>query len=241
MKILIVAVSLLILGGCAANGQSPWAGLMSPGSCPKPGSDQELALNLADDMANEGKLHASLANLQSLPDALPQVRQRKARAYRLLGRNEAEPLYRSLLGTCLAADGEHGLGQLASAKGDNGQAMEHLQRAARLAPTDEKIRNDLGVVYLDQLRLEDARFEFLTAIELKQSDPLAAVNLVTLLIYQGNWGQAAQLVSQLGLSPAQVNEAQSRAGKLKASRPATARPSKDQVATVGDVLPATAK
>jgi Flp pilus assembly protein TadD len=236
MKALIAALTLMMLGGCATNGQAPWSNLLAPGSCPKPGSEQELALNLADDMANEGKLHASLANLQSLPDNLPQVRQRKARAYRLLGRNEAEPLYRSLLGTCLAADGEHGLGQLASAKGDNGQALAHLQRAARLAPTDEKIRNDLGVVYLDQLRLEDARFEFMTAIELKQTDQLAAVNLVTLLIYQDNWKQAAQVVSQLGLSPEQVTEAQARAQKLKSSTPA--RPSKDQVAAVSDALPA---
>ncbi|MFL1419771.1 hypothetical protein ACI77M_26765 [Pseudomonas fildesensis] len=236
MKALIATLTLMMLGGCATNGQAPWSNLLAPGSCPKPGSEQELALNLADDMANEGKLHASLANLQSLPDNLPQVRQRKARAYRLLGRNEAEPLYRSLLGTCLAADGEHGLGQLASAKGDNGQALAHLQRAARLAPTDEKIRNDLGVVYLDQLRLEDARFEFMTAIELKQTDQLAAVNLVTLLIYQDNWKQAAQVVSQLGLSPEQVTEAQARAQKLKSSTPV--RPSKDQVATVSDALPA---
>jgi Flp pilus assembly protein TadD len=236
MKALIAALTLMMLGGCATNGQAPWSNLLAPGSCPKPGSEQELALNLADDMANEGKLHASLANLQSLPDNLPQVRQRKARAYRLLGRNEAEPLYRSLLGTCLAADGEHGLGQLASAKGDNGQALAHLQRAARLAPTDEKIRNDLGVVYLDQLRLEDARFEFMTAIELKQTDQLAAVNLVTLLIYQDNWKQAAQVVSQLGLSPEQVTEAQARAQKLKSSTPV--RPSKDQVAAVSDALPA---
>jgi Flp pilus assembly protein TadD len=233
MKQLIAALSLMMLAGCASNGQTPWSSLMTPGSCSKPSSDQQLSMNLADDMANEGKLHASLANLQSLPDSLPQVRQRKARAYRLLGRSEAEPLYRSLLGTCLAADGEHGLGQLASARGDNAQAMVHLQRAARLAPTDEKIRNDLGVVYLDQLRLQEARFEFMTAIELKQSDPLAAVNLVTLLIYQDNWGQAAQLVSQLGLSPEQVTEAQARAERLKASRTAPARAPKDQVAAVG--------
>ena len=241
MKPLIVALSLLMLGGCASNGQVPWAGLLEPGSCPKPSSDQELSLNLADDMANESKLHASLANLQNLPDALPQVRQRKARAYRLLGRTEAEPLYRSLLGTCLASDGEHGLGQLASAKGDNGQAMAHLQRAARLAPTDEKIRNDLGVVYLDQLRLEDARFEFMTAIELKQSDQLAAVNLVTLLIYQDNWSQAAKVVGQLGLSPEQVTEAQARAQQLKGSRTAPVRSAKDQVATVSETLPAPEK
>ncbi len=217
MKALIAALVVMMLGGCASNGQSPWAALTTPGQCAKPGSDQELALTLADDLANEGKLHASLANLQNLPDALPQVRQRKARAYRLLGRSEAEPLYRSLLGTCMTAEGEHGLGQLAATQGDAAQALAHLQRAARLAPTDEKIRNDLGVIYLKQQRLEDARFEFMTAIELKQDDLLAAVNLVTLLIYQDDWGQAAKVVSQLGLSPEQVTEAQARAQKLKGS------------------------
>lgn len=236
MKALIAGLALLMLGGCATNGQSPWAAFGSPGSCSKPSSDQDLALNMADDMANEGKLHASLANLENLPDALPQVRQRKARAYRLLGRSEAEPLYRSLLGTCMTAEGEHGLGQLAAARGDNVQAMTHMQRAAQLAPTDEKIRNDLGVVYLNQLRLEDARFEFMTAIELKQADPLAAVNLVTLLIYQGDWGQAAKVVSQLGLSPDQVTDAQSRAAKLKSTRTATRK-----VAVVSDALPVTIK
>ncbi len=236
MKALIAGLALLMLGGCATNGQSPWAALTAPGSCSKPSSDQELALNLSDDQANEGKLHASLANLQSLPDSLPQVRQRKARNYRLLGRTEAEPLYRSLLGTCMTAEGEHGLGQLAAAKGDNALAMDHMQRAARLAPTDEKVRNDLGVVYLNQLRLEDARFEFMTAIELKQDDPLAAVNLVTLLIYQDDWGQAAKVTGQLGLSPEQVTEAQARAAKLKDANARTRK-----VAAVSDALPVTIK
>src|SRR5476649_1950992 len=233
MKALIAGLSLLLLSGCATNGQTPWGAFTGTGSCPKPSSDQELSLNLADEMAGDGKLHASLANLQSLPANLPQVRLRQAKAYRLLGRSEAEPLYRSLIGTCMAAEGEHGLGQIASAKGDNGQAMAHLQRAARLAPTDEKIRNDLGVVYLNQLRLEDARFEFMTAMELKQSDPLAAVNLVTLLIYQDKWKQAAQLVSQMSLSPEQVTEAQARAEKLKGSSAPVAK-AKNQVAAVSD-------
>ncbi|MGY2290629.1 tetratricopeptide repeat protein [Pseudomonas sp. SDO528_S397] len=236
MKTLILACSLVLLGGCAGNGQLPWATAGTPGSCAKPASDQELSLNLADEMANDGKLHASLANLQNLPDALPQVRQRKAKVYRLLGRSEAEPLYKSLLGTCMAAEGEHGLGQLAAARGDNGQAMAHLQRAAKIAPTDDKIRNDLGVVYLNQLRLEDARFEFLTAMELKQDDPLAAVNLVTLLIYQDNWAQAAQVVSRVGLSPEQVTSAQARAQRLKAPA-SSAKTAGDQVATMGDTQP----
>lgn len=231
MKEMIAGLSLLLLSGCATDGQTPWNALTQGASCSKLGSDEQLKLNLADDMANDGKLHASLANLQSLPDNVADVRLRRAKVYRLLGRSEAEPLYRSLLGTCLAPAAEHGLGQLAAARGDNGQAQAHLQRAARLAPTDEKIRNDLGVVYLNQRRVDDARFEFLTAMELKQSDQLAALNMVTLLIYQDDWSRAAELVSRVGLSPAQVTEAQERAQKLKA--PAKVTPTRaNQVATV---------
>jgi Flp pilus assembly protein TadD len=231
MKPLIIACSLLLLGGCANLGQTPWAGFTADNSCSKPSADQELSLNLADEMANDGKLHASLANLQTLSDRLPQVRLRKAKVYRLLGRHEAEPLYKTLLGTCLSAEGEHGLGQLAVAKGDNAQAMAHLQRAAKRSPTDEKIRNDLGVVYLNQLRMDDARFEFLTAMELNQGNQLAAVNLVTLLIYQDNWGQAAQVVGRMGLSPDQVTQAQARAQQLKRS---PASPPKAQMAAVSE-------
>ena len=176
MKAVIAAFGLLMLGGCATPGASnpPWLALNS--SCAKLSGDQELSMNLADDMAKQGKLHASLANLQSLPERYGQVQLRKARIYRQLGRSEAEPLYRGLLGTCLAADGEHGLGQLAVGRGDNAQALTYLQNAARLAPTDANIRNDLGVVYLNLLRVDDARFEFLTALELsKEDDGLASV------------------------------------------------------------------
>ena len=231
MKGLIAVLGLLLLSGCATTGQAPWQTLTGRASCTKPSSEQELALNLADDMANEGKLHASLANLQSLPDNLAEVRLRKARVYRLLGRSEAEPLYRSLLGGCLAAEGEHGLGQLAAARGDHAQALAYLQRAVQLTPSDEKIRNDLGVVYLNQLRLNDARFEFLTAMELKQSNTLAAENLVTLLIYQDNWQQAAELVTRAGLGPEQVSQAQARAQKLK-SQPVKAPAASERVAAV---------
>ncbi|EPJ79672.1 TPR domain protein [Pseudomonas sp. CFII64] len=224
MKILFAGFAVLMLAGCASDGSAPWLIDMKTASCAKPSSDQELALNLAQDMADEGRLHASLANLEGLPDSLGEVRLRKARVLRLLGSDQAEPLYRSLLGTCRAAQGEHGLGQIAVARGDNGQALEHLLNAVRLAPTDEKIRNDLGVVYLNQLKLVQARFQFLTAMELKQSDSLAALNLVTLLIYQDNWKQAAELVSRTGLTPRQVAEAQARAQHLKGALASNTRP-----------------
>lgn len=240
MKVLMVMASLLLLSGCATDGQAPWTALLSPSSCSKLTSEQELSLNLADDLASDGKLHASLANLQSLPDNLSEVRLRKAKVYRLLGRSEAEPLYRSLLGGCLTAQAEHGLGQVYAARGDNGQAQAHLQRAARLAPTDEKIRNDLGVVYLNQLRLNEAKFEFLTAIELSQNNQLATLNMVTLLLYQNDWPQAAEIVSRSKLTPEQFSEAQQRAEKLKAPTHAKTTPG-DRVAAFIDPLPPTLK
>jgi Flp pilus assembly protein TadD len=213
MKAVIAIAATLMLAGCASNGMPSRSG-----NCAKPGSDQELTLNLADTMANEGRLYASLANLEGLPDDLVQVRLRKARVLRLMGRNsEAEPLYKSLLGTCLAAEGEQGLGQLAAAKNDNATAVTHLERAVRMAPTDEKMRNDLGVVYLNQRRIPEARIELMTAMELKQANSLAALNMVTLLIYQDNWTAAAELVTRADLNPKQVTEAQTRAEKLKAS------------------------
>ncbi len=82
-----------------------------------------------------------------------------------------------------------------------------------MAPTEGKIRNDLGVVYLNQRRISEARFEFMTAMELQQSDTLAALNMVTLLIYQDNWKQAAELANMAKLSPQQVADAQARAEK----------------------------
>ncbi|MCW2268341.1 Tetratricopeptide repeat protein [compost metagenome] len=232
MKAVVVIISLMVLGGCATDGRAPWSALAgNTASCAKLDSSQELALSMADEMLGEGRPHASLAHLEALPADMAQVRLRKAKVWRLLGRSEAEPLYRSLLGSCLAAEGEHGLGQLASARGDNVQAERHLLRAVRLAPTDEKMRNDLGVVYLDLGNVEQARFEFLTAIELKDNNSLAAVNLVSLLLYQDKWQQAADLVSRFKLSPAQFSEAKYRAEQLK--KPNTSAPARiDQVAAV---------
>ncbi|MGE7992637.1 tetratricopeptide repeat protein [Pseudomonas sp. NPDC089554] len=217
MKGILVFTSLLLLAGCAGQQQEGLAQWLGGSSCTKPDADQQLALSMADEMLNEGRPHASLAHLEKLPESLDQVRLRKAKVSRLLGLAEAEPLYRSLLGGCLAAEAEHGLGQLASARGDDVQALQNLQRAVRLAPTDEKIRNDLGVVLMSLGRHEKARFEFLTALELKDDDPLPAVNLVTLSLLQDNWQQASDLVAKLRLKPAQFAEAQARAQQLKAT------------------------
>lgn len=229
MKAILLFSGLLLLTGCAGQQPEGLARLLGGGSCTKPDADQQLSLDMADQMIAEGRPHAGLAHLEQLPENLDQVRLRKAKVLRQLGRSDAEPLYRGLLGGCLAAEGEHGLGQLAAARGDDAQALRNLQRAARLAPTDEKVRNDLGVVQMNLGNAEQARFEFLTALELKEDNPLPAVNLVTLSLVQDNWSQAEDLVRRLHLKPEQFAEAQARAQRIRAngrgSLAATATPS----------------
>ncbi|MNP56977.1 Tetratricopeptide repeat protein [compost metagenome] len=78
------------------------------------------------------------------------------------------------------------------------------------------MRNDLGVVLMNLGRYDQARFELLTAIELKDDNTLSAVNLVTLALVQDNWQQATDLVGRLQLKAGQFAEAQARAGKIKA-------------------------
>ncbi|MCY1294265.1 hypothetical protein D9M70_435560 [compost metagenome] len=77
------------------------------------------------------------------------------------------------------------------------------------------MRNDLGLVLLREGRLDDARFEFLTALELDQDSALPAQNLLSLLFYQEQYQQAADLVSRLRLPADLVRQAEERARDMK--------------------------
>lgn len=236
MKTLGIVLCAGVLAGCAGQSVTPvwFGGSQATVRCQsEPNQEQDLALSLAQEMASEGRLHAALAHLQKLPHDSPEVRLRKARVLRSLGREEARAEYQSLLTTCLAAAGEHGLGQLAAARGDQVEARQRLERAARMEPTDPRVRNDLGVIYLRQGRAEDARFEFLTALELDQKSQVAALNLLTLLFYKDQWQQAAELVSRQGFSAGQVRKAEARARELKDVSVAALPDSGEQLPTPG--------
>ena len=219
-----VTAMLLLAGslaGCASHSvsESPWL-VQRDTSAPKPceplTADQELVLGLSEEMASAGRRHAALANLERLPSDVPQVRLSKARLLRVLGHgSEAETLYGSLLNSCLMADANHGLGQIEAARGRYTEAQGYLRNAASLSPANEAIRNDLGVVYMNQQRLSEARFELLTAMELNENSRGAPQNLLALLIYQGNWQGARELVSAKGLSSDDFKRAEERAQSMR--------------------------
>lgn len=221
MKPVFWVIGLTILtSGCGTLQPSPAAQdkpdrLSGLTSCGQLAADQQLVMQLSEDMVAQGRLHAALAHLQQLPDTLPEVRLRKAVILRRLHDDRAEPLYHSLMDSCLVAQAHYGLGQLAAARGDYASARIQLQEAAQRAPADAAIRNDLGFVYLQSRELDKARFEFLTAVELSEDNALPLENLLTLLIYENRWSESSALLGQKKVSPEQYQRAEARARSLQ--------------------------
>lgn len=185
-------------------------------ACYQLSAEQELLVKLSEEMVAEGRLHAALANLQQLPPEVPEVRLRKARVLRVLDAEQAWLLYTGLINTpCYTAAANHGLGQVQAGAGNYREAAGHLRLAVRDAPANADIRNDLGVVYLQLRRLDEARFELMTALELDENNGRVAENLLTLLIYQDQWSQASGLIEGKRLTQVQFQTAEARAQRLQ--------------------------
>jgi len=197
----------------------------------------ELQLNLAREMLDNGRAHAALANLETLPPNSLEVRESKALALRRIGDPKARIVYEGLLGTCKSAEAHHGLGQIAMRSGHTLEAERELREAARLQPTDSALRNDLGYVLLRRGELEKARFEFITAMELNEHDKLPATNLLSVMFIQGENSEAGRLIQSVGLSAEQVRAAQDQARDLRPASPASpaSQPAAVQVESVSYV------
>jgi tetratricopeptide (TPR) repeat protein len=74
------------------------------------------------------------------------------------------------------ADAWNGLGQALHAGGDLPGALEALREAARAAPRDAWVRNNLGVVLRDLGRLQEAATQFDVAVELEPDLFIACFN-----------------------------------------------------------------
>ncbi len=184
MKALFGGVLALLLASCASQSQDAMSRHEAASCGASLGNEQEFTLNMVEQKEKDGQLYAALATLQSLPESVPQVMQHKADVLRRLGRPESADYFRRLQKTCLAPWGDHGLGLLAADAGDLKTAEQLLRRAAKAMPAEYRLRNDLGVLLLREQKIEEARFELMTALELSATPGLPAVNVLTLLMVQ---------------------------------------------------------
>ncbi|MGH8491664.1 MAG: tetratricopeptide repeat protein [Moraxellaceae bacterium] len=184
MKILL-PLSFLLLVACASQSQQEASARKNSSACSSAlSNEQEFTLNMVEQREKDGQLYAALAALESLPEREPAVMQHKADVLRRLGRPESADYFRRLQKSCLSAWGDHGLGLLAAEAGDLKTAQKLLQQAATALPTEYRLRNDLGVLLLRQQKIDEARFELMTALELSSDRSLPSVNLLTLLMVQ---------------------------------------------------------
>lgn len=148
--------------------------------------EQELSRVLVENRVRAGSIHAAYAEVMTLPPEVAQVALLRADILRRLERAEARAWYVALQKSCLSGQADHGLGLLAAGEGDHATAVMHLQTAARMLPTDARVHNDLGYVYLLLGKDEQAEFELRIASELAPDVRLPAFNLMLLSLLRAD-------------------------------------------------------
>jgi len=144
-------------------------------------SDPELYLRLIGQMQEKNLYFASLAHLDAFDrrwPANPRATLLRAEALRETAYlDQAGVLYESLLQGPLAAAAHHGLGIIASNKGEVSGALQALTRANRLDPTNAAVLNDLGYIQLVLRQWSEAGFNLHKATELDPKNSRAGANL----------------------------------------------------------------
>lgn len=184
--------------------------------------EPHLMLSMIRQAQKQGRYFASLAYIDAYikqyghntdVDAL------RADALRMTGQTaDSRAAYQALLKTNKAAEGWHGLGLLAGAQGDFPQAAQDLAQAARLAPTNALVLNDLGYARMRAGDLAGARVPLGMAAELAPTNDKVLSNLALLLLARGDAAGAEQVMNKANLSTSVRDQIYQLAGQIP-SRP----------------------
>ena len=213
-----LVASLMVLGGCAASGNTgvnagqradAQTQLAQKEAAERPSvlaDTRATHLQLVTQMQQKGLYFASLAHIDALqqrwgPDA--ELDLLRADALRQTGQAaNARTVYSQLLATPMKARAAHGLGLLAGRAGDFQGAVGFLQQATQAAPTDADVLNDLGFALMQQGRWTDARLPLMKASELAGDNPRIWSNVALFLTLDGQATQAMDVAESRQLSAA---------------------------------------
>lgn len=174
-------------------------------------------------LIEQGQYYAALAHIeeqkQVVPDS-PELIYLEAETRRhLRQREQAEVLYRRLMGGPMEGRAWHGLGLL-TAPNDLDAAIRSLRNASAKLPTDVEIRNDLGYALMEAGRYTEALPELSTAAELAPSQLKSRNNLIILMLLTGNQAGADQMAKQAGATPETVKQLRSQAQAIRSQQAA---------------------
>ncbi|MFL9871562.1 tetratricopeptide repeat protein [Paraburkholderia megapolitana] len=206
----VVALVLALLGACSAQGygvgpQAERQAMMQQADRTPAPDTPGMYLGLIDRMQQQGLYFASLAHIDAYEKQYgvsPDTIVLRADALRMTDQPAASAAsYTQLLQTPLAARGHRGLGLIAGESGDFPRAVQQLQQAAQLVPTDASTLSDLGYAELRTGDVSAARVPLMKAAQLEQSNQKIISNVVLFLLADGQSKQAQALMTQQKMSP----------------------------------------
>jgi len=187
-------------------GQTPLAANGAESELRRDENNPEFYLELIAGMQEKRLYYASLAHLEVFEQRWPKDKralQLRADALRHIGDfAQARQYYRQLLAQESSAGAYHGLGLIAAAEGDLASASTALREAARLAPIDVRILNDLGYLQLLQGERAAARMNLLKASELAPDNRQVGANLALYQLLEGQEERAEQIMEKHGFGEA---------------------------------------
>lgn len=151
--------------------------------------EQELHLNLVNKMIAQKNEFAALAHLDSYDRKWGsnfESKRLRADCLRRTGQlDEAETVYKSILGQQQSARIWYGLGKIAIARNDNKTAEMRLEKAVQVDPLMSDAYSDLGLLYLLDGKQDQSYNTLMKAQQLSANDPAIMANLALWgLVYQ---------------------------------------------------------
>lgn len=212
--ITLFGLALVILSGCAS---MPGSKQASANNCDMPISKEDnVKLDLIERQVAEKQYYSALAYLEKAADHFPRVLRLRAEAQRNTGMlDEAYASYRNLSMTCMSAYGHAGMAKILATRGDIPQAHQQMLKARRIAPSNADIRNDYGFILLAHKDFKSAQREFMTALQLQPSHPVAIRNMVMSLILDGDGRTALRMAKNNGIPSSEFRELLSQANSFK--------------------------
>lgn len=223
------ACALALLGACSSIQSGYGVGPQAERQAMMQQADKQPApdtpgmyLGLIDQMQAQGLYFASLAHIDAYErqyGVSPDTIVLRADALRMTDQAAASAAnYRQLLQTPLAARGHRGLGLIAGESGDFKLAVQELQIATQLVPTDAATLSDLGYAELRAGNVGGARVPLMKAAQLDQNNRRIISNVVLYLFADGHADQAQALMTQQKMTPEVRSAIRADAVKVAAAK-----------------------
>lgn len=199
-------------------------------------------LKLVEQMQRDGLWFASIAHIDALEKrwgTSPESIRLRADALRQTEQTDASrQMYGRLMGTPLEGAGYHGLGLLAGTQQKFPEAVDMLERAQRLNPTDALLLSDLGYARMRAGQIPAARIPLMQALQMQPDNPRVQVNVALYLQASGRMEQATALMDSRSMPPATRAAIASAARQLAPDAVAMPAPEIQpvQLAAAGDVV-----